>query len=75
MRFAFIFLLFASTAFAESNFDHNRQTNDIFNTVEIIKFINNHHHIKMLRHPKSSQEKQRQKPAPGRTQDFPRSSP
>ena len=42
MRFAFIFLLFASSAFAESNLDHNRQTNDIFNTVEIIKFINNY---------------------------------
>ena len=42
MRFAFIFLLLTSPAFAESNLDHKSQTKDIFHTDEIIKFISNY---------------------------------
>ena len=42
MRFTFIFLLFTSSAFAESNLNHVNQTNDIFNNDEVIKFINNY---------------------------------
>ena len=42
MRFASIFLLLTSPAFAESNLDHKSQTKDIFHTDEIIKFISNY---------------------------------